>query len=87
MKLDGSSIYYHDIAVVAEVADRVIMKNGKIVEQGDVDNIFSNRHPYTKKLTMQYLGLNSMKEKIFLKCFESEIIKFTIIFYKCCHHQ
>ena len=42
----------HDMAVVAEVADRVIvMKNGKIVEQGDVDTIFHNpNHAYTKKL-------------------------------------
>ena len=33
----------HDMAVVAEVADRVVvMKDGRVAEQGDVDNIFHN---------------------------------------------
>ncbi|MCK6641033.1 MAG: ABC transporter ATP-binding protein [Bacteroidia bacterium] len=42
----------HDLGVIAELADRVIvMYKGKIVEQGTVLEIFSNpQHPYTKSL-------------------------------------
>lgn len=42
----------HDLGVVAELADRVmVMYKGKIVEQGSVLDIFSNpQHPYTKGL-------------------------------------
>ena len=42
----------HDLGVIAELADRVVvMYKGKIVEQGDVLEIFSNpQHPYTKGL-------------------------------------
>jgi oligopeptide transport system ATP-binding protein len=42
----------HDLGVVAEVADRVIvMYAGRIVEQADVDTLFAHaRHPYTEGL-------------------------------------
>ncbi len=42
----------HDIAVVEYLSDRIfVMTNGKIVEQGDAEEICSNpKHPYTKKL-------------------------------------
>ena len=42
----------HDLGVIAEVADHVlVMKQGEIVEQGLVGEIFSNpRHPYTRGL-------------------------------------
>ncbi len=42
----------HDIATVAEIADRVaVMYSGRIVEIGDVEDIFYNPlHPYTKAL-------------------------------------
>ncbi len=42
----------HDLGVIAELADRVIvMHNGKIMESGDTLSIFSNpQHPYTKGL-------------------------------------
>lgn len=42
----------HDLGVIAELADRVVvMYKGKIVEQGNVLDIFSNpQHPYTKSL-------------------------------------
>ena len=68
----------HDMAVVAEVADRVIvMKNGKIVEQGDVDTIFHNPyHPYTKKLINAVPQIGSMKGKDFPEMFpESEKVE------------
>lgn len=50
---DSSVVFItHDLGVIAEVADRVIvMYKGKIVEQGTVLEIFSNpQHPYTKGL-------------------------------------
>jgi peptide/nickel transport system ATP-binding protein len=42
----------HDLGVIAEIADTVaVMYQGKIVESGDVWQIFSNpQHPYTKGL-------------------------------------
>ena len=42
----------HDLAVVSEVADRVmVMYLGHIVEIADADELFSNpKHPYTKSL-------------------------------------
>src|SRR5699024_8758999 len=47
----NSSILFitHDLGVVAEMADKVIvMYAGKIVEQGNVEDIFNNpQHPYT----------------------------------------
>ncbi|MEP5467715.1 MAG: ABC transporter ATP-binding protein, partial [Nitratireductor sp.] len=42
----------HDLAVVADIADQIIvMQQGKVVEGGDSQHIFHNaEHPYTKKL-------------------------------------
>jgi peptide/nickel transport system ATP-binding protein len=42
----------HDMGVVADMADRiVVMKDGEIVEAGDVLTVFSEpAHPYTRKL-------------------------------------
>lgn len=42
----------HNLAVVKQVSDHVlVLLHGKIVEQGQVDEVFSHpRHPYTMKL-------------------------------------
>jgi len=42
----------HDLGVISEVADRVVvMYKGKVVEQGSVESIFENpSHPYVKGL-------------------------------------
>ena len=49
----------HDMGVVAEIADQVIvMRNGKIVETGHVDQIFyAAQHEYTKMLIGSVLKL------------------------------
>ena len=48
----GIMFITHDLGVIAELADKVVvMYKGKVVEQGDVWNIFKNpKHPYTKGL-------------------------------------
>ena len=42
----------HDLAVVAKMADRiVVMYAGRVVENGPVDEVISRpRHPYTRAL-------------------------------------
>ena len=42
----------HDIGVVAQIADEVVvMRKGKVLEQGDVFSIFANpSHPYSREL-------------------------------------
>jgi len=54
MKKEGRSVVLvtHDFGVVAEVGDRVVvLKEGRIVEQGDVYEIFDNpKDGYTKML-------------------------------------
>ena len=48
----GLMMITHDLAVVADMADRiVVMRNGKIVEQGETQSLLQNmQHPYTKML-------------------------------------
>jgi peptide/nickel transport system ATP-binding protein len=42
----------HDMGVVADMGERIIvMRNGEIVERGDVKDVFANpQHPYTRAL-------------------------------------
>jgi len=48
----GMLLISHDLAVVADVAEHIIiMKDGKVVEQGAVPGFFKTmEHPYSKKL-------------------------------------
>lgn len=49
----------HDLDVVKYLADRVgVMKNGRLVEWGTVDDVFTNpKHPYTKSLLSARLSI------------------------------
>ena len=48
----GLMMITHDLAVVADMADRIIvMRNGEIVEQGATNTLLDNmQHPYTRML-------------------------------------
>lgn len=50
----------HDMGVVADLADHIlVMKNGRVVESGTVDDIFNRpQHPYTQQLlaSVPHLG-------------------------------
>ena len=63
----GTSVLFitHDMAVIAEMADRVIvMLDGKIVEQGPVQQIFNNpQNEYTRRLISAVPKIGSMKGK------------------------
>ena len=48
----GLLMITHDLAVVAQMADRiVVMRHGKVVEQGETHSLLADmRHPYTRML-------------------------------------
>ena len=66
-KETGTSILFitHDMAVVAQIADRVVvMYHGEKVEEGNVDEVFNNpKKDYTKKLLSSVPKLGAMKGK------------------------
>jgi oligopeptide/dipeptide ABC transporter ATP-binding protein len=67
-KLDTSiMLITHDLGVVAEMADRVVvMYSGQIVEQGDVFTIFDNpKHPYTEGLLKSMPSSEKKKGKLY----------------------
>ncbi|GAA2307607.1 ABC transporter ATP-binding protein [Nonomuraea roseoviolacea subsp. roseoviolacea] len=51
---DGTALLFvsHDLGVVHHLCERVlVMKDGRVVEEGDVDEVFHRpRHPYTRDL-------------------------------------
>ncbi len=57
-------IITHDLGVVSEIADRVVvMEKGAIVEAGTVREIYKNpQHPYTQKLIAAAPGKGAMHE-------------------------
>ena len=64
----GTSILLitHDLGVVAEMCDRVIvMYAGKVVEETDVHSLFNNpKHPYTQGLLSSIPKLHERKERL-----------------------
>jgi len=67
-KLNISVIYItHDLGVVAKVADYVaVMYAGKIVEKGNVDEIFYDpRHPYTWGLLSAMPDIDTNDDKLY----------------------
>ncbi|MCD7772861.1 MAG: ABC transporter ATP-binding protein [Ruminococcus sp.] len=58
----------HDLGVVAETADRVVvMYCGRVVEQADVKSLFKKpMHPYTKGLIESIPRLNEDRERLFM---------------------
>ncbi len=56
----------HDLGVVAEVCDRVVvMYAGEVVESGDVEAIFADpRHPYTRGLLGSLPSLDGSGERL-----------------------
>lgn len=57
----------HDLGVVAELCDRVVvMYGGKVVEEGDVRTIIKNpQHPYTKGLIRSLPKLHEKSERLY----------------------
>ena len=55
----------HDMGVVAEIADEIaVMRFGKVVETGDVHEIFENpQHPYTQQLLSSVRELDKPSER------------------------
>ena len=66
-KETGTSILFitHDMAVVAQIADRVVvMYHGEKVEEGNVNEVFNNpKKDYTKKLISSVPKLGAMRGK------------------------
>ncbi|MDD9150393.1 MULTISPECIES: ABC transporter ATP-binding protein [unclassified Sporolactobacillus] len=57
----------HDLGVVAQVCKRVVvMYAGKVVEEGNVKDIFNHpKHPYTEGLIRSIPGLHSKKDTLY----------------------
>jgi peptide/nickel transport system ATP-binding protein len=62
----GIILITHDLSVVAEVADRiVVMYAGQVVEMGSVREIFKNpQHPYTRSLMNSIPSVASEQERL-----------------------
>ena len=62
----GLLIITHDLGVVAEMADRVVVMNaGEIVETGSATDVYRNpQHPYTQKLIAAAPGKGDMSHGV-----------------------
>jgi oligopeptide/dipeptide ABC transporter ATP-binding protein len=62
----GLMFITHDLGVVAEIADDVVvMYLGKVVENADVDTVFNNpRHPYTQALLSSVPKITATREPL-----------------------
>ncbi|MFZ3589984.1 ABC transporter ATP-binding protein [Bacillus sp. DJP31] len=62
----GIIMITHDLGVVAEVCNRVmVMYAGKVVEEAEVNELFKNpKHPYTKGLLLSIPKLGGAKRKL-----------------------
>ncbi|WP_435310703.1 ABC transporter ATP-binding protein [Primorskyibacter sedentarius] len=62
----GLLIITHDLGVVAEMADRVVVMNaGEIVETGSATDVYRNpQHPYTQKLIAAAPGQGDMSHGV-----------------------
>ncbi|MGD9512109.1 MAG: ABC transporter ATP-binding protein, partial [Geminicoccaceae bacterium] len=69
-------IVTHDLGVVADVADRVVvMYAGAVVETGSVDEIFARpRHPYTRKLLDVVTAMDVGRPKATLPTIEGTVL-------------
>ena len=69
LKDDGMSILLitHDLGVVAEMADYVVvMYAGKVVEEGEVEQLFANpKHPYTRGLLRSKPVINQRQDSLY----------------------
>lgn len=56
----------HDLGVVAEVCDSVVvMYGGKVAESGTADEIYNHaQHPYTQRLLASFPNLNEPRERL-----------------------
>ncbi|RSL30484.1 ABC transporter ATP-binding protein [Salibacterium salarium] len=57
----------HDLGVVAEMCNRIaVMYSGKVVEEGNVKEIFKNpKHPYTKGLIQSVPDMREKQDRLF----------------------
>jgi oligopeptide/dipeptide ABC transporter ATP-binding protein len=62
----GIILITHDLGLIAELADRVVvMYGGRVVELGDVYTIFNSpRHPYTVGLMKSLARLDTEQDKL-----------------------
>lgn len=62
----GLALITHDLGLIAEMADRVVvMYAGRVVETGDVDTIFNSpRHPYTAGLLASLPQTTGRQERL-----------------------